>query len=137
MANYDPQTRIWKCPPVPSIFDRNSNLGQAILFVLDLNLDGVCQISADTGAVVTNRVMRQRTISLAENLRAEGYQLGDVFAIAAKNSEHVAPVVYASLLLGTPLSCLDPGFIKSKVDVSLICFCIRLIDGIEFKYSCS
>lgn len=114
MATYDPVTKIWKNPPVQGIFNPDGNVGQAILFVQDLNPNGICQISADTGAKVTNRLMRQRTINLAENLRSEGYQLGDVLAIAAKNSEHVAPVVFASLLLGTPLSCLDPGFIKSK-----------------------
>lgn len=100
-------------------------MGQAILFVQDLNPDGVCQISADTGIEVTNRQMRQRTLSLAENLRAEGYKLGDVLAIAAKNSEHVAPVVFASLLLGTPLSCLDPGFIKSKKVTNFLIFLIH------------
>lgn len=49
-------------------------------------------------------------IRAAENLQRLGYKSNDVFAIMARNSKDVAPVVFAALFNGCALNTLDPNF---------------------------
>lgn len=114
MAKFDSKTNTWSTPYDEPIFNTKANLGQAILYALNQNPDFVTQISADTNVEVTCREMRNRSIRLAEQLRNLGYNENDVFAIAAKNSENVAPAIFASHLLGIPINCLEPSFVKGK-----------------------
>lgn len=51
-----------------------------------------------------------KTIRAAENLQRLGFKSNDVFAIMARNSKDVAPIVFASLFNGCAMNTLDPNF---------------------------
>lgn len=59
--------------------------------------------------------MRSLTIRAALNLQNLGYEKGDIFAIIAKNSHHVAPIAFASLCMGCPINPLDPSFSRTEL----------------------
>lgn len=59
--------------------------------------------------------MRRQTIRAAMNLQNLDYRQGDIIGIVAKNSHFVAPIVYASMCIGCPLSALDPSFSKPEL----------------------
>jgi 4-coumarate--CoA ligase len=77
------------------------------------------QISADTGDQMTSQEMHHHIIRVAVNLLNTGLHKGDVICIAAKNSKHVAPVVFAALLLGLTVNTMDPDFDLSEMAHSL------------------
>lgn len=56
-----------------------------------------------------------KTIRAAQNLRARGYERKQVFGIVARNSQNVAPIVFASLAIGCPLNPLDTSFGKIEI----------------------
>lgn len=73
------------------------------------------QISDDIGKRFTFDEIRIKTVRAAQNLQKnDRYQPKDVFAIMAKNSEHVAPVVIASFCLGCPVNTMDASFGKTE-----------------------
>lgn len=51
-----------------------------------------------------------KAIRAAENLQRLGYKSNDVFAIMARNSKDVSPVVFATLFNGCAMNTLDPNF---------------------------
>lgn len=59
--------------------------------------------------------IRIRTIRAAQNLQKRGYKPTQVFGIMAKNSHHVAPIVFASISMGCPVNTLDPSFGKTEL----------------------
>ncbi|XP_055609106.1 uncharacterized protein LOC129756297 [Uranotaenia lowii] len=107
---FDPSTRIWSGIKSPYQHDPNQSLGKLILDSLAKTPAKVTQISVDSGVQITCGEMRNRTIRLAQNLTELGYGPGDIFTMAARNGEHVAPVLFASLALGVPINTLDPSF---------------------------
>lgn len=44
-----------------------------------------------------------------------GYNSKQVFGVLAKNSHHLAPVVFASLAIGCAVNTLDPQFKKNEL----------------------
>lgn len=54
------------------------------------------QISADSGITMRYDEILSRSIRIAQNLRARGYQKGQVFGYVAQNSQNAAPIVFAS-----------------------------------------
>lgn len=73
------------------------------------------QISDDSGIQLTYDELRERTISASLNLKARGYGEKHVFTIVAKNSEHLAPIVYASFCIGCPINPLATSFGKNEI----------------------
>lgn len=59
--------------------------------------------------------IRIKTIRAAQNLQQRGYQPKQVFGFLGENSHHVAPIVFASICIGCPVSCLDPSYDKKKL----------------------
>lgn len=110
MVSFNSETKIWSCPPNRPLFNIDGNLGQVILHSLRMCPNDVLQVNADTGLELTGYEIRKRTIRAAEHLRARGYKPDDIIAICAKNSDNVAPILYAGFLLFTPVNTLDPGF---------------------------
>ncbi|XP_058443739.1 probable 4-coumarate--CoA ligase 1 [Malaya genurostris] len=95
---YDPTRKIW-----------------SDLRMLDRNSDKVLQISADDdGREVTGSELLLRTIRIAQNLlRKELVDCADkncLVAMAVRNGEHTAPVLFACFALGIPVNTLDPSF---------------------------
>ncbi|XP_053699201.1 probable 4-coumarate--CoA ligase 1 [Sabethes cyaneus] len=107
---YDPATKIWSGTKTPPLLNPNQSLGELILAMLAKTPDSITQISADTGARVTCEEMRLRTVRVAQNLTALGYGQQDIFTMAVRNGELVAPVVFACFALGIPLNTLDATF---------------------------
>lgn len=54
--------------------------------------------------------LRTKTIRAAQNLQARGYKPKQLFGIVATNSDHVAPIVIASLAMGCPINALDVSY---------------------------
>lgn len=73
------------------------------------------QISDDSGVQFTYDELRVKTIRAAQNLRKRGYHSKEVFGILAKNSHHLAPIVFASLAIGSAVNTLDPSFGKTEL----------------------
>lgn len=110
MATYNKKEKIWSRPSLSSTFNMTQNLGQCILFSLNLSVNDVVQISADTGIELTGGEIRKRAIRVAQNLNLLGIKEQEVIAIAATMSQHVAPVLFGCFLVGAPINTLDPEF---------------------------
>lgn len=54
-------------------------------------------------------------IRAAQNILKLGFKEDDVFAVIARNSEHLAPIVFASMSIGCPVNALDPSFGKAEI----------------------
>lgn len=59
--------------------------------------------------------IRIKTIRAAQNLLDRGYKPKQVFALMAKNSHHIAPVVFGSISIGCAVNTLDPSFKKAEL----------------------
>lgn len=59
--------------------------------------------------------IRLKSVRAAQNLNARGYKTKQVFGFLAKNSHHLAPVVFASFYMGCPINTLDPSFGKVEL----------------------
>lgn len=73
------------------------------------------QISDDSSVQLTYDELRVRTIRAAINLKARGYTEKQVFTIVAKNSENLAPIVFASFCIGCPINPLATSFGKVEI----------------------
>uniref|UniRef100_A0AAG5DX48 AMP-dependent synthetase/ligase domain-containing protein n=1 Tax=Anopheles atroparvus TaxID=41427 RepID=A0AAG5DX48_ANOAO len=111
---YDPVTRVWSGPDTPPRFRTNQSVGQLVLSVLKQSEPAhpsQLSVDIDGGRVVTCGEMYQRTVRIAQHLVRLGYgRQGTMAALASRNGEHVAPVMFACLALGMPVNTLDPAF---------------------------
>ncbi|XP_035893081.1 4-coumarate--CoA ligase-like 5 [Anopheles stephensi] len=111
---YDPLTHIWTGLPTPPLYNTQQSIGQLILTMLQRSDPmHVTQINADIdqGRKVTCREMYLRTVRIAEHLARLGYGKDTpMAALASRNGEHVAPVMFACFALGIPINTLDVAF---------------------------
>ncbi|XP_058443380.1 uncharacterized protein LOC131425454 [Malaya genurostris] len=107
---YKADTKTWIGSRTPPLYNPNQSLGELILAILKKTPTKITQISADSGAKVTCSEMRLRSIRIAQNLTAMGYTQQDVFAMAVRNGELVAPTIFACFALGIPVNTLDGTF---------------------------
>uniref|UniRef100_A0A182QCR4 AMP-dependent synthetase/ligase domain-containing protein n=1 Tax=Anopheles farauti TaxID=69004 RepID=A0A182QCR4_9DIPT len=111
---YDPTTHIWTGLRTPPLFNINQSLGQLVLAMLHrCDAEHVVQVCADIGEGrrVTAGEMYQRTVRVAQHLAGRGYGKDTpMAALASRNGEHVAPVLFACFALGIPVNTLDPAF---------------------------
>lgn len=63
------------------------------------------------------------TIRSAQNLQVRGYKTQQVFGVISGNVVHLAPIVFASLCMGCPISTLDASAEKRNI--------IHMIKNIE------
>lgn len=105
---YNPEKKVWSGSKFQSIHDTNISLGHLILRVLEKTPEKVTQVSADTNSEMTCREMAEKTVKMASYLDANGYKQGQVIGFITKNSENLAPVVFASFALGLPVHVLAP-----------------------------
>lgn len=59
---------------------------------------------------MTNSEIRKKAIRAAQNLYKLGFGKDDVIGILAMNHHNLAPIVFASIALGAPLSPMDSNF---------------------------
>jgi 4-coumarate--CoA ligase len=112
---YDAESKIWRGPIIPSIYNESASLGQIVLSILKKNPSSISQISADTGVELTCYEMRVRTIRIAMKLNELGYKKGDIAGVLALNSENLAPLVFACFTLGIGMNFLAPNANKKDI----------------------
>lgn len=59
--------------------------------------------------------IRIKTIRAAENFQERGYESKQIFGLLARNSHHVAPIVFGSICIGCIVNALDPTFGKIEL----------------------
>lgn len=59
--------------------------------------------------------IRIKTIQAAENLQERGYEPKQIFGLLARNSHHVASIVFGSISIGCSVNTLDPTFGKIEL----------------------
>ncbi|CRK87334.1 CLUMA_CG001136, isoform A [Clunio marinus] len=115
-SNYNENDKIWSGEKQQIIYNSYMNAGQLILNVLKNTPERIAQISADTNSSLTCHEMRVRTVKIAKYLSSFGIKQGDVVGIVASNTEHLAPVVFACLVLGYPFNPLAP--VMTEFDIT-------------------
>lgn len=56
--------------------------------------------------------LRIKTIRAAQNLRKRGHDSNGVHSFIAKNTDHLAPILFASFCVGCPVNALESSFSK-------------------------
>lgn len=64
---------------------------------------------------MTKNEIRLKSIAAANFFQNSGYTKNDVIGVFAKNSHHLAPIVFGALTAGIPINTIDPGFKKGKI----------------------
>lgn len=134
-VEFDEKNKIWSARNDPSIYDPNISLGHTLLRSMELfgpklaqvrrrtfakySMDFcLCcgrmfieknqfQISDDTGECFTFEGIRLKTIRAAQNLQKRGLlRPKQVIGIIAGNVADLAPIVFASVCLGCPISSM-------------------------------
>lgn len=113
MATYDPETKVWAGPKVPYEFAPDTSIGAELLKNLALTPDRVLHISHDEGMSMTCKETRITSIRVAQNLAKLGFKNGDVFGFICRNGINLPPIIYGSIIIGSPINPLDVGF---KID---------------------
>lgn len=115
---FDAKKKVWaseKTSNSGGIFNSEIGLGRLIMEVFKTTPERISQVFFDNGAEMTCQEMRVRTMKIATHLMKRGYKQNDVAGIVAVNSENVAPVVFACLILGMPLNILAPSLSESDI----------------------
>lgn len=58
--------------------------------------------------------MRIKIIRAVQNLQRLGHNSRGVFGVIARNSHQLAPIVFPSIVLGSPVNGIDPSFGKTE-----------------------
>ncbi|XP_055701652.1 luciferin 4-monooxygenase-like [Phlebotomus papatasi] len=115
-VKFDSENKIWSGgDPTSPIFHENCSIGRAILHLLSLSPDKICQVSADDGSKRTNGEIYQATLKIAFNLRKIGCSKGDIVGFVCRNSHDLTPAFLAALFLGTPTNVLDVSFSDDEI----------------------
>lgn len=115
MFSFDPQSRVLSGFPIPPFFSENVTIGQVIMHYLQREPTKVVQVSYDDGVELTAAEMAKLSSRIAKNLTSEGFKVGEVIGMVAKNTTYVTPIVLGCMLVGCPISTLDPTFDSSEV----------------------
>ncbi|XP_055641935.1 uncharacterized protein LOC129778835 [Toxorhynchites rutilus septentrionalis] len=107
---FDEETHVWRGRDLPPLYNSDQGVGELLWSVLQRAPGKVAQISADSGVRVTYNDMWLRSIRVAQNLTAMGFEPGNLIAIVARNNEKVAAVAFGCFMLGMPINFLDPNF---------------------------
>lgn len=73
------------------------------------------QVSDECGVQMTFDEIHTKAIRAAKNLQHLGYQPGNIFGIMARNSQNVAPILFASFFIGCPTNPLNPNLNKTEL----------------------
>lgn len=111
---YDAQEKLWSGPQRKDLYNENMTLGEVAFLELSKNPKKVIQINDSTGEQLTSEEFLDHSTTLARNFIKIGLKPGDVVGLYAQNSTHIATVVMASYLCGTPVNALYPGFDKGE-----------------------
>ncbi|XP_055298411.1 uncharacterized protein LOC129566474 [Sitodiplosis mosellana] len=119
-TKYDEKNKVWSGLDIPPTYNSKISVAQVMLNALKTYGSKIAQISDNDGIELSFNEIRQKTIRAAENLLDRGYKPKQVFGLMAKNSHHVAPIVFGSISIGCPVNTLDPSFKKAELIHMLI-----------------
>lgn len=115
MFSFDQQTKVLSGVVIPPFYHPHVTVGQVIVNYLQREPSKVVQTCYDDGVELTAGEMVKLSLRIAKNLTRESFKLGDVIGLVVKNTTYVAPVVLGCLLVGCPISTLDPTFDVKEV----------------------
>lgn len=111
---YNEEEKIWSGPRCKETYSREMTVGEAIVLQLRKTPKKVIQILESTGESLTAQDYLDHSMSLARNILDMGVQSGDIVGIYAKHSLHLATVILASFLCGTPIHGVYDKFEKGN-----------------------
>ncbi|XP_055297301.1 uncharacterized protein LOC129565940 [Sitodiplosis mosellana] len=114
-TKYDADAKEWSGCDLPPVYNPEVSLAQVLLDALTAYGSKIAQINDNNGVQMTFDEIRIKTVRAAKNLQKRGYEPRQVFGLMAKNSHHVAPIVFASISIGCPVNTLDPSFGKTEL----------------------
>ncbi|XP_075168491.1 uncharacterized protein LOC142240673 [Haematobia irritans] len=114
-TTYDDEEKIWSGPKTKNLYSTELTVGEAIVNQLLKTPRKVIQIVDSTGETLTAMEFLNHSLALADNILKSGIKCSDVVGLYARHSLHLATVMMASCLCGTPVSALFPGFDKDSV----------------------
>ncbi|XP_055308228.1 probable 4-coumarate--CoA ligase 1, partial [Sitodiplosis mosellana] len=114
-TQYDNEAKLWRGRDQLPLYNPKISLAQVILKSCINFGPKIAQVSADSGIKLSNDEIRIKMIRAAQNLQKRGYNSKEVFAVLAKNSHHLAPIVFASLAIGSAVNTLDLQFSKTEL----------------------
>lgn len=115
MYSYNHQTRILSGVEISPFYHPQVTIGQVIMHYLQREPQRIVQSCFDDGVELSAGEIAKLSSRIAKNLSKEGMAIGDVVGLVVKNTTYVAPVVLGCLLLGCPISTLDPTFDTNEI----------------------
>ncbi|XP_059225812.1 uncharacterized protein LOC106080676 [Stomoxys calcitrans] len=109
-TTYDEEGKVWSGPIVNDLYGSDVTLAKAIVMQLEKTPQKVIQIIDSTGETLTAQQFLDYSTALAKNMLKMGLKCQDVVGLYAQHSLHVATVMMASFLCGTPVSGAFYGF---------------------------
>jgi 4-coumarate--CoA ligase len=116
MFSFDKEAKVLSGIKIPPFFHPSVGIGQVIFHYLQRDPTRIVQSCYDDGVELSAGEMAKLASRLAKNLQRENLELGDVIGLAVKNTTYAAPVVLGCMLLGCPISTLDPTFDVSEIE---------------------
>ncbi|XP_055297521.1 luciferin 4-monooxygenase-like [Sitodiplosis mosellana] len=114
-TKFDEENKVWSGQDVLPTYNSKISVAQVVLATLNTYGSRIAQINDNNGIRMTFDEIRIKTVRAAQNLQKRGYEPRQVFGLMAKNSHHVAPIVFASISIGCPVNTLDPSFGKTEL----------------------
>ncbi|XP_017864623.1 PREDICTED: 4-coumarate--CoA ligase 1-like [Drosophila arizonae] len=105
---YNEEQKIWSGPENTLFTDPQISIGKVIYEVLKEKPNNKFQIVHDDGKILTNADALTATVSIARYLKSEGLTHRDVVGLIARNTTHVAHVLFACLFNATPFHAVNP-----------------------------
>lgn len=115
MFSYDQTSKVLSGVELPPFYHDKVTVGHVILHYLQRDPKKIVQACYDDGVELSAGEMAKLSLRIAGNLVKEGLQFGDVVGLVTKNTTYVSPVVLGCLLVGCPVSTLDPTFDDAEV----------------------
>ncbi|XP_063706134.1 uncharacterized protein LOC134835194 [Culicoides brevitarsis] len=99
-VTYDPVRKVWRGPDVEAHPYGKKSAGKVVYEALMKELDHVCQINDDSNEIYTNKRMLTEAISVANGLKAAGFQPGDKIVFLMHNHHYLLPTWLGCIFAG-------------------------------------
>ncbi|KAL5276276.1 hypothetical protein ACFFRR_001858 [Megaselia abdita] len=115
MHSYNSVERVWYGPKVTSVFHPDASAGKVLEFVMKQHYPRIGLVFEPTGEQWTYEKILKTACIIAQNILKKGLTQDDVIGICASNTLFVTPLALAALMIGVPMSTLDPSFDKDGI----------------------
>lgn len=112
---FDPVEKVWRGPTKPPIFNPDASVGSVLELIMCQHKDKPSQIFEPTGETWSFGVFHKTAVKIARTLLRKNISQDDIIGICASNTPYVPAVAMAAILIGTPISTLDPSFDKEGI----------------------